>query len=1262
METQLIRANSQSDVISLPDCWGSVGQVKTSIFLDSGAEVNLIKQSSLSHLPPESFSWETGKSISVSSISNDQLKVIGRVNFDLDVEGQVLRLQALVVEDINFPADVLIGRPSMVTFKIRPMFDEGIVFINNTIVHTHDLHTKVDSVRAVKTRENTGKTDFNFTPKTPNVTKDCHFYFSSPCPARVCRRVTLFKRTLTKVHFRLCPTWLRDNCFDGKGKDFSVTLIIEPSSLNLEGVTAETTLHQTQSGEFFTYLTNVGVAPVKLRKGISILACTILKAPLKEIQMKNFNVRTLNSRNSDSDATTSSNPKTPSLPNISEEQVKIGLNKHTTQLTGLLNKFRDIVALSGEELGRTNLTEHTIALKPGIDPIFVPMYRLPHKHRETVSKLVDEMLKSGVIEPSNSPWNFPLILVPKKDGTWRPVIDYRRLNAVSVPDKYPIPVLADLLYSMNKAKVFSTLDCMSGFWQIPLQESSKPLTAFSTPDGHYQFLVMPFGLHSSPITFTRLMSRIFGHLIGKEVLVYIDDIIVISKDIPSHFSRLQHVLELLQEANLKLKLSKCSFLNTSVDYLGHTVSADGILPNAGKVEAIQQFPVPRTVEQIKSFLGMAGFYRAFIEGFGKIAQPLTKLLRLNVDFVWGTEQEESFRQLQKCLIEAPVLKFPDFDLPFIVHTDASAYAVGAVLMQMHGTKLHPIAYFSKQCSKAQLNYSTTEREALAVVLALKHFRPFIYGYQVTIFTDHQPLVGLFRSTNDYSGRLARWALLVQEFCPTLKYVPGKANVVADALSRVVASVTIFPTLDNDTLISRQRDDPVLGPVISFLERDITSLATKPPIPLKELFMKNNILCREALLGSPGRRVTQVLVPKALVPHCLSLSHDTSHGAHPGADRNIKQLRLKYFWPNMARDIKEYVSQCSVCQQTKGSTQAPLEVLKYPTPTVPWERVSMDLMGPLNITLSGCKYVLVMIDALTRYCEIVAIRNKTAEEVAKHFKERILDRHGAPSVLITDNGTEFNNRLLNALCTFYQVNKVNVCTYHPSSNGLSERLNRKVLHCLRTHVNFNSDVWDEVLSDIQSSINSAYHKTIGDTPFFALYGYDKRVPYDNFISFNPRELNIDRDFTDKLVTTQLIHNRVSEHLAKATDTFTDQANKKTRNNTIVPGHLVMLKSHTRSGPIPKLSAKFRGPFRALQNLSGHKMRLQHILTGDICEEHGDHLKLYVGAEEEVEDEPGECIDPEPVDNLIHSSKLSNNLGGEPNHSYNLRSRGRVNDQK
>ncbi|KAL4123449.1 hypothetical protein QTP88_015627 [Uroleucon formosanum] len=421
------------------------------------------------------------------------------------------------------------------------------------------------------------------------------------------------------------------------------------------------------------------------------------------------------------------------------------LNKEEQEsVYNICAEYTDIFYLEGDKLTSTSSIMHEIKTPIDNAPIYQRQYRLPHSQREEINKQINKMYDEGIIEPSNSPWNSPMLLVPKKlDATGKPkyrlVVDYRKLNNITVGDKMPLPQIRDVLDRLGNSKYFTVLDLASGFHQIPLEKSSRIKSAFSSNIGHWQYTKLPMGLKNSPPTFQRLMNNVLCNLIGLQCLVYLDDIIIFSVDIREHSKRLREVFNRLRMHILKLNPAKCEFLSKEVIYLGHKISENGVQPDERKVESVKNFPIPKNVKDIKSFLGLTGYYRNFIPDYSKISKPLTNLLKKDVKFDWSATCNEAFDSLKTILCKEPILQFPDFTKPFTITCDASNYAVGSVLSQGEGKHELPIAYSSRTLNKAEINYTTTEKELVAILFGVKQYRPYIYGRRFCIVTDHKPL-------------------------------------------------------------------------------------------------------------------------------------------------------------------------------------------------------------------------------------------------------------------------------------------------------------------------------------------------------------------------------------------------------------------------------------------------------------------------------------------------------------------------------------------
>ncbi|UYV73997.1 hypothetical protein LAZ67_11001769 [Cordylochernes scorpioides] len=664
-------------------------------------------------------------------------------------------------------------------------------------------------------------------------------------------------------------------------------------------------------------------------------------------------------------------------------------------------------------------------------PIKQRPYRVSPTERRAIQGEVDKMIKMGVAQPSESPWSSPVVLVKKKDGSWRFCVDYRRLNRITKKDVYPIPRTDDVLDSLTGAKFYSSMDLRTGYWQIEIDEGDREKTAFVTPDGLYEFRVMPFGLCNAPATFERMMDNLLAGLKWTICLCYLDDIIVYASSFQEHMERLEKTLKCIQRAGLCLNPEKCRFGSKIIKVLGHLVSEEGIRPDPGKIEAIINFPTPKNTTDVRSFIGLCSYYRRFVRNFANKAKPLHELLKNNTRFVWSKEQDESFQILKAALTTDPLLGHYKEEAETHLHTDAR--------------EEKPIAYASRTLNAAEKNYSTTERECLAVVWAIYKFRPYLFGRHFTVVSDHHSLCWL-ANIKDPSGRLARWALRLQEFDISIVYKSGKKHQDADCLSR-------NPLLDTDEnnipeLISitdvrkeQEKDDQIT--------KIIQGSQSKGDGVFKLI---EGILYRKNY--DPMGKMWLLVVPKQMRIDILREAHDSPMAGHLGFAKTYDRVRKKYFWPGMYRSVKQYVSHCRECQRRKGSTGRP------PGQLVPIPPVARPFSE----------------DYLSRYAITRAIPNGSAEEVAKFMVEDILLKHGAPRELISDRGRTFISRTLkeiNDLCgTIHRFTSA----YHPQTNGLTERLNKTLADMLSMYVDVEQRNWDAVLPYVTFAYNTSQQES------------------------------------------------------------------------------------------------------------------------------------------------------------------------------------------
>lgn len=579
---------------------------------------------------------------------------------------------------------------------------------------------------------------------------------------------------------------------------------------------------------------------------------------------------------------------------ILEENLKRLRLDHMNQeerkcISELCKEYKDIFYSDQLPLSFTNQVKHFIRTK-NEDPIYVKPYRQPPVQTQEIKNQVEKLLKNNVIQESHSPWNAPVHLVPKKmdasgETKFRMVIDYRRLNDITTDDKYPLPNITDLFDKLGKSKYFTTLDLANGYHQIEINESDRQKTAFSTEAGHYEFLRMPFGLKTAPATFQRAMDNVLRGLQGLHCLVYMDDIIIYSTSMQEHVKDLRSIFDRLREANLKVQLDKSEFLRKEVLYLGHTITDQGLKPNDDKIKAVLNYPLPKTVTEIKSFLGLVGYYRRFIKDFAKITKPLTNCLKKRNKIVIDQKYMDAFHQCKELLTHAPLLQYPDQSKPFILTTDASAVALGAVLSQGTIGTDQPIAYASRTLSETEMRYSTIERELLGVIWAVKHFRPYLYGNKFTIYTDHRPLTWL-DSLKEPNSKLTRWRLRLQEYDFETKYKNGKQNTNADALSRIKVNILDDDSSDESMEVNVDESEQRLQKHLQDITDQIIKLKTEKDSkdddePIETIVLSDN---------SDTETVRNVLVSEKSYP--LPPLSDSSVGTvHSAADLESKGIPI-----------------------------------------------------------------------------------------------------------------------------------------------------------------------------------------------------------------------------------------------------------------------------------------------------------------------------------------------------------------------------------
>lgn len=864
------------------------------------------------------------------------------------------------------------------------------------------------------------------------------------------------------------------------------------------------------------------------------------------------------------------------------------------RLTGLLRRWTRVFAANEDDFGHTDAVLHPIPT--GDAPPVRQRHRpVPPTLYAELRSLLKGMLDNGVVKESASPWASPVVLVKKKDGSWRFCVDYRKLNAVTHKDAFPLPRIEESLTHLKESAWYSTLDLASGYWQVEVDPRDREKTAFTTPVGLFQFERMPFGLCNAPATFQRLMQRCLGGQVNDFLLIYLDDIIVYSPCFDSHLQHLEEVFEKLYQHGLKLQPQKCRLFRREVKYLGHVVSKRGVATDPEKTAVVQDWAVPTTVTQLRSFLGFAGYYRRFIPAFSRVAAPLNSLLHGTAGtktavIQWSPDCQRAFDELKQALLEAPVLAYADFDLPFLLYTDASLGGLGAVLSQVQGGKERVIAYASRSLNpqeKNDQNYSSFKLELLALFWAVtEKFKHYLWGANFTVFTDNNPLVHI--GTARLGAVEQRWVAQLANFTFSVKYRPGSANRNADVLSRLpgeanVAAVQAGPPQqegpgeslqagqDNlpESWLKRQQDDPELHQVSQLKDQGLTLVQARqsvPPQVRKWLQEWDRLELRDGLLGrciqepDTGQQAFQLVVPALRTRGLWRDYHEAS--GHASSEKVLSILRRRFYWMGMARDVKSWTGECLECVVGKAGppVTAPLQPI---VSSYPWEVVALDYLS-LGRPADTHQYVLVMTDLFSRYAVAVPTKDQTAQTTAKAIWTSLIQPFGCPERFLTDRGGAFESAVMHQLCALYGCTKSRTTPYHPQGNGACERFNRTLLSLLST---LDAEVqiqWGGRLPALVQAYNNTVHCSTGMTPYFVLFGRHARLPVDLCLDVVPPQKRGTLDGWVNMHHRTLVeaYARVQAHAKQRQDWDRARYDQRARALPLLPGERVLIRNFRR----------------------------------------------------------------------------------------------------
>jgi hypothetical protein len=826
-----------------------------------------------------------------------------------------------------------------------------------------------------------------------------------------------------------------------------------------------------------------------------------------------------------------------SLDNVLQKLVMhIDDKKHRNDFLNILRQNKRSFDTSKMTRARTKIN-HTINTGDHPPTSVRPYYKTVQQRKE-MQQAVATLLDQRILRPSNSPWSSPVLLKKKPDGTHRFLVDFRKLNSITKKDSYPQPSAEELLHRMAGHRYFTKLDLKAGYFQIPIQESDIPKTAIITQDGLYEFTVLAQGLMNAPPTFQRVMNELVANGRWDYVVVYLDDIVIFSKTMEEHKQHVMEVISTLHKANFQVSPPKCSIAVEKIEFLSHIVTCDKVEPSPDKIKAIVDIAPPRTLSQANKFIGKVGYYRKFIRDFARLAAPIhqvtNKTRTKRHEFRWGPEQQDAFDKFKVILTSAPLfLDFPDRSVPFILSTDASDVRIAGVLKQKTNDGLKICYYKSRLLNNAESRYSATEREALAIYWCLNELRNFLGDTEISIETDHKPLVNMHRKKNYGNKRIDNWLIHLQDLIPQIteiKYQRGVDNTGPDYLTRyetidtdnqqqsfcaITRSMTKQVVSNTPTSSTAVKQNPIAPPsplistsMLDFALEKIAAEQSKDPDiqilisrihaqeKMDNFVVYNKILFRLIDKKKFGTKSKVPYLPTSMVNSVLEAFHDHPMSGHFGVQRTLYKIRSRFWWPNMRKSVEHYISSCKQCMKFNIlRSKTPGHLKSFDPPPDVFQVLHMDFWGPVRTSAEGNRYVLVLTDNLSKYVIAKAMPNNTAMATAEFIMNELIMVHGAPERLITDNGVHFNNTLMKTITKTMNVVHAFSASYHPQTNGQVERFNSTFCTQLAKYYDENKDDWDNYLQSVVYAYNTGIHATTGYVPYELAFGRKQKSPFD-----------------------------------------------------------------------------------------------------------------------------------------------------------------------
>jgi len=927
------------------------------------------------------------------------------------------------------------------------------------------------------------------------------------------------------------------------------------------------------------------------------------------------------------------------------EGTQINISKHITleqhqQTTNLLKQFIHIFSTDTTYIKPANVEPCQIKIKPNSkEPKFNPPHRISPSQRQELKTQLDKLILANIVKHTKSNFASPAFLVRKKEkNSYRLVVSYKELNNIIEADQYPLPRTIDLFRSLEGSKYFTTLDLNSGFFQIPVREQDQYMLAFTTVHGLMTFTRLPQGFKNSSAIFQRELNRAFSELLYKSVIIFIDDLATFGHNFDTALHNLKKVFEIISQFGFSLKTAKCTIFADKIELLGHQISNEGLKPLIRNTIAITNFERPKTAKQVRSFLGLCSYYRRLVKNFSHIANPLFQLTKHdnNKHITWNAEHDEAFNKLKTILTSEPVIAHFSDDKDTYLTVDASLIGLGAVLEQPdHTNKLKPIGYASRKVLDSEKTYSSTTLELLGLVFGITYFREFLWGRKFTVYSDNISLQ-YYKNLKIPSARIARLTLKILDFDFIIKHKAGKENKVADCLSREsimnIIDAVIFeydtqnyqpeeinninidiPTEIN--IIQSQQNDEFCNEIIKAINNLPTTnkykkLSRKYTITNQILYLKRH---------TPKQNIENaIVIPKNIVQNIIMAHHNPPLAGHMGITKTIKAIQIKYFWPNLIKDVTLFIKTCHQCQINKKTQGKPAGCLQpIPLPTCkPLDRITIDFLGPLPSS-NNKKYILVFTCQSSKYVIAKATKSSDANTVAK-FLIQYITQFGVPRYLTSDRGLHFKNKIMNETCQNFGIKQIFSSSYAPQSQGFTERINGVICQSIKHYIKDNNQSrWSFYLPYIIFSYNNTPQTSTNYSPYYLLHGFNANIGID--IQIIPE--NLSYDIKKSLEELKHVRKSIPEYIKKAQQTQKINHDKIHQLTTYEPNQLVLVKfPFQEPNKTAKLAPKYKGPYKIISKINDVNYLIELILNKKLTKDivHIRRLKPYFQRNDSNED--------------------------------------------